>query len=136
MRKGMHVVSGFLVALALSGCVHGLTGSDTESNRPSATFMAPVGYQEAYRRLDRWARQCHTSSLIESPNIQGNLYTDKPQADFRIAVNGVTGLLANLTESADGTSVKMLVWGHGIWDEKELKAAKNAIVEGSTTCRT
>ena len=125
----------FLVA----GCSIGIKPDSLDS--PHIKFEVPMGYQESYRRAETFARQCHTSTnylLKTSFNVSGTLFTDNrsgvvhinlPRAGGDLEVIKIRSINDKLSE------ILITVWGVGIWDKKELLAAKESILSGTPTCR-
>jgi hypothetical protein len=120
----------------VAACAQGLRPGDTSANRPSARFEVNSGYQEAYRRLRTWARQCHAGSVWKgSWNIEGNVYTDRDTAELDITGNGITVLRATIDGHGGASKVEAIVWGQGIWDQRELDALQQSVARGSPVCR-
>lgn len=117
------------MVLFLGGCALGIKDDDTRTVH--AKFDVPVTYQEAYRRADAYARQCHPG------DVTGNVYPDNQTAIARIvAVNGKDLERVHLAARADsGTDVSIDAWGVGVWDQRELAAAQKAIETGHPACR-
>jgi hypothetical protein len=130
-----------VIVLALCftvGCSVGIKPDSGEY--PHVQFTANVGYQEAYRRADTFARHCHTSTNLfkGSFNVDGNLFTDNKSGVVRVNLPraGRDLELINIqSNGASSSTVKVTVWGVGIWDEQELQAAKQAILSGTPTCK-
>jgi len=131
-----HVLLGIGVCL-LAGCSVGIKDGDVGSLK--AQFSAPVTYQEAYRRAGAYARHCRTSTNIlrESFDVGGDLFTDTEKGVVRISAPGTGKDLEriDIAKDGDGASVTVTAWGTGIWDEREMEAAKQSIVTGTPTCR-
>ena len=100
-----------------------------------------MGYQEAYRRADNFARQCHTTTnyfLKTSFNVSGDLFTDNRSGVVRINLPNSGGDLEviKIRSINDKLSeILITVWDVGIWDKKEMLAAKESILSGTPTCR-
>lgn len=129
------VLSICALAAACSGCVSGIKPSDTAGERPTTVFQVHASYQEAYRRFDRWAHQCHTGNWKGAWNIEGNIYSDNHTAELHIVGNGITTVSGAVKEVGHDAQVTAMVWGHGVWDERELEAIKASVLTGKPVCR-
>jgi len=124
--------------LLVAGCAMGIR----EDGRGAAhdAFHAPLTYQQAYRRADAYARHCHanTSWFSGSFNVNGNLYTDNHTGVVHVTAAAAGGDLERIevAEARDGGSdITVTVWNAGIWDARELAAARASIETGTLTCR-
>lgn len=127
-----------VAVLWLAGCSVGIR--EDGSNAIRRSFAAPVTYQEAYRRADAYARHCRTSNSLwkGSFNVDGDLFTDTQKGVVRINMpNGGRDLERIDIAAAGGASseVGITAWGVGVWDEREVAAAKASILTGTPTCR-
>lgn len=133
-----NMVAGICALVALSACTLGI--KDDASNAIHDSFHVGISYQEAYRRADAFARQCHTSTnaLRGSFNVSGNLYTDSQAGEVRINLPSYGKDLETIRVVAaanGGADVAVSVWGHGMWDVGELAAVRSSIESGQPTCR-
>jgi hypothetical protein len=122
----------------ITGCSVGI--KPDSGKYPHIEFTVNVGYQEAYRRADTFARHCHTSTSVfkGSFNVGGNLFTDNKSGVVRVNLPraGRDLELIDIQSSGNGSStVKVTVWGVGIWDEQEMQAAKHSILSDIPTCK-
>jgi hypothetical protein len=128
----------YSIIFLVAGCSIGINTDSTDY--PYIKFAVPTGYQEAYRRAEIFARQCHTSTnpFKGSFNVSGNLFTDNhsgvvrinlPSAGRDLEIIKIRSINDNLSE------ITIIVWGVGIWDEKEMLAAKQSILTGTPTCK-
>jgi hypothetical protein len=137
MRIGITLTLVSILFL-FTGCSVGIKADS--SDYPHIQFKAQIGYQEAYRRAEAFARHCHTSTnpLKASFNVGGNLFTDIHSGIFRINLANVGRDLEiikirSINDNISETTIT--VWGVGIWDEKEMLAAKQSILTGTLTCK-
>jgi len=140
LRKGlnMHRIVRALFAtslLALSACVAGIKENGQGAARDS--FHAPTTYQEAYRRADAFARHCHANT--DWFKVAGNLYTDNQTGVVHITAPSATGDLERIdiaTAKDGGSDVTVTAWSKGIWDAREIAAARQSIETGTPVCRS
>lgn len=132
----------YLLALALvllGGCSIGIR--EDNSNSISETFTTPVTYQEAYRRAESFARHCHTSNHYMwqgSFNVAGDLFVDNTTGVVRVNLPnaGRDEERIEITSAGDSAATVLVrAWGIGIWDQRELAAAKQSIETGKLVCR-
>lgn len=133
-----NVVVGMCALLAIPGCTLGI--KDDASNAIHDSFHVGISYQEAYRRADAFAHQCHTSAnaLRGSFNVSGNLYTDSRAGEVRINLPSYGKDLETIRVVAaanGGADVTVSAWGRGMWDAGELAAVRSSIESGQPTCR-
>lgn len=124
--------------LVLAGCSIGI--KDDGANAIRTNFKVDATYQETFRRADAFAHRCHTSTnpLLASFNVAGNLYADNKSGVVRINLptSGKDLERIELAESKNGgTDVSLTAWGVGMWDQRELAAARQSIESGTPSCR-
>lgn len=134
MRFRMWGLMGIIAAL--SGCSVGIK---PDHSSPSMRFVAPVNYQEAFRRADNYARTCHTSRsfMRGSFDVTGNLYTDNQTGVVHITAGRIGTDLERIDIAAEGqqqAKVTVTVWGTGIWDDSEIEAVKYSVQTGTPIC--
>jgi hypothetical protein len=131
-------ITAVVMAALLSGCAIGIKPGDTENQ--SVSFVAPISYQEAYRRGDAQARQCHTHANMfkDSFTVAGNLYADNGTGVIHVTLPHAGTDLARFEVAEKGpssTAVTLTVWGRHMWDARELAAMRKSIESGSPVCR-
>lgn len=134
------IVCTFVAAslLAIAGCAMGIKENGQGAVRDS--FHAPITYQEAYRRADAYARHCRTSTnwFKGSFQVDGNLYADNQTGVIHITAHGPGKDLERIEIAAaknGGSDVTVTAWGIGIWDAREIAAARQSIETGTPVCR-
>lgn len=129
------VIGVFGIAIVLSGCITGITKSS-----PSMTIETDTTYQEAYRRADAFARECHSGAggpLLGSFTVSGNLYSDNSTGVVRVQHPSATGDLLRVDIRATSTGSTAVAWvaGIGMWDQRELEALAASMRTGKVGCR-
>lgn len=122
----------------LSGCSLGIR--DDGSNAIHASSHALITYQEAYRRADAYARHCRTSTnwFKGSFDVNGNLYSDNRTGVVHISMPANGKDLERIEIAASkhgGSDVTVTAWGVGVWDAREVAAARTSIETGTPICR-
>jgi hypothetical protein len=123
----------------LGGCASGI---ESGGNFPSETFDVGAPYDAAYRRAAEFVRVCHTAP--EYP--YGVEYRDTHTLDEQFAVGRITVFkvpeptiyLERIETKPKGktdSTVTVTVLGTGMWDARELAAAKQSIQSATPACR-
>lgn len=86
-----------ILLAALSGACAPTSEELRKDHSGKVTFVAPVGYQEAYRRAVRMARKCYQGGAITAQYVvTGDLYTDIKKGHVTFAVSGALGVDTHL----------------------------------------
>jgi hypothetical protein len=126
--------------LILGGCA--ASGIESGGNFPSETFDVNTTYDAAYRRAAEFVRVCHTAPVYR----YGVEYSDSHKLDEqfavgRIAVFEVSEPTVHLEEietkpkGKTDSTITVTVLGTGMWDARELAAAKQSIQSATPACR-
>lgn len=96
-----------------------------------------VSYEQAYRHALDFARTCHTGGgILKHATITNEIYHDTRTAAVHVAWGG--GSMPeqiNINSAGPVTTVSVVVVGRGMWDQRELAAARASIESGAPTCR-
>jgi hypothetical protein len=131
----------FIVALllALGGCAGGIQPG---GNFPSETFDVAAPYEAAFRRAAEFIRVCHidpvhpydvkfgdSRSIVEKTATAEIAVFQIPEPARRLEI-----IRARPKGKVDST-VTVTVFGEGVWDAKEIAAAKQSIQTATPVCR-
>lgn len=123
------LIAGLVVLLV--GCA---TGIQPGKEYPSESFIVPVGYQEAYRRVDNHARECMPNAAIA-----GSLFSDNRTGIVRIASGGIaSGEQMNTRIEQIGeqeSKLTVTVWGIGHFDQRQIASVRKSVETGKPSCR-
>jgi hypothetical protein len=137
MNARLKCVSVLVAAMLVAGCSVGI--KDDGQGALKTSFKAPVNYQEAYRRADTYARHCRTSNSMwkGSFNVDGDVFTDTKKGVVRINMPNAGRDLERIEieDSMGQSNVSVTAWGVGLWDDREIAAAKASIMTGVPVCR-
>lgn len=119
-----------VIAIMLAGCALGIQPG---KEYPSETFMAPITYQEAYRRADAQPRQCF-APLTTS----GNLFTDNKTGVIHVTASippyGGESMNVHIAQEKDEAKITVTVWGHGWFDQRQIDAMRETVMTGVVVC--
>lgn len=121
-----------LGVVVLAGC----SGIDPGKTYPTETFVAPITYQEACRRAQNHARTC--LSVYE---VSGDLFTDNRTGIVRVQIpkftyTGNESMQFKVAQESDqSTKIEIVVDGVGVFDQRQLVAARKTIETGNPACR-
>jgi hypothetical protein len=125
--------------LILGGCASGI---ESGGNFPSETFDVNTPYDAAYRRAAEFVRICHTAPEYPYGVQYRDSHTlDEQFAAGRIVVFKVPEPTVHLEEietkpkGKTDSTVTVTVLGNGMWDARELAAAKQSIQSATPGCR-
>ncbi|ANN66407.1 BPTD_2524 family lipoprotein [Bordetella bronchialis] len=127
------------VLVCLGGCASGI---ESGGNFPSDTFDVSTPYDAAFRRAGEFVRVCHT----EREYPYGVQYRDSQKLDEQFAVGRIaifkvpepTVHLETMEIKPKGkmdATVTVTVLGKGMWDSRELAAARRSIQSATPVCR-
>lgn len=119
------------LAVVLGGCASGI---DNGSDNTIADFVAPVGYQEAYRLAEEQARVCTQGA------VTGNVYTDNRTAMLRVNSTFLYQYTIQQIDiaqvDADSSRVKVTMWKRGGWGPRHIEAIRQTLLRKSTLCES
>jgi hypothetical protein len=126
--------------LILGGCASGI---EPGGQFPSETFDVSTPYQAAFRRASEFVRVCH----VDPEHPYGVQYRDASTLDeqfgtAQIAVYKVPEPTVRLEvfefkpKGKVDSTVTVTVLGKGLWDAREIAAAKQSIQSATPTCRS
>jgi hypothetical protein len=123
----------------LGGCASGI---EPGGNFPSETFDVSTPYDAAYRRAGEFVRVCHTAPEHRYGVVYGDHRTlDEKFATAEIVVYKVPEPTVHLEviqakpKGKTDATVTVTVLGQGMWDARELAAAKQSIQSATPVCR-
>jgi len=126
------IIAAGTIVLALSACSVGI-GAGNDS--PTARFQVPVSYQEAYRRAVAQAEEClrgagnyQVRGSVNEPGGSARMYVQAPVTDARMVQVDVQSLEPRRAD------VTVTMWGRNIWDERAVRAMRQAIEFGYASC--
>lgn len=127
-----------MVALGLGACASSRNFIQPDSHR-QIVFSVPISYQEAYRRADAFARQCHSTSGngMWNGDVSGSVFTDNRTAVVHVSSQVVSNADFERFEikgTSAGSDVTILTATNGGWDQHELDVARQSIETGRTVC--
>jgi len=138
MKRIAIVVLAGAVTLGLAGCATSHNFIQPDSHRQVA-FSTPISYQEAYRRADAFARQCHSTSghRMWNGNVSGSIFTDDQSAVVHVSSQAISNAdfeRFEINGTPNGSDVQILTATNGGWDQHELQVARMSIETGRVTC--
>lgn len=128
----MRVFASVGILVFMVGC----SGVEAKKGPSVDNFIAPMTFDEAYRRLQAYSRQClsefETSGGLLMHSYSGVLQVSDPTRRD----TGEASLKAYVSGRYENTSdVVISVDGVGVFDQKQLQALRRSVESGTPSCR-